>query len=350
MRIYFFIGTTAELIKLAPIIRELEERRIKFKVITSGQTDVNFTEVGGLIKKKSPDIALPKKKNRSSVFIFMIWAIKAVFATPFMLFRELTRRDGPKTFFIVHGDTVTSLIGSLVGRIFGLTIVHIEAGLRSFNFLEPFPEEITRYLVSKIADIHFCPNKWSLNNLKTIRGKKINTFQNTFVESVRAQPTQKSEAGGKYFILILHRQEHVIFQREKSKDLINFVIRNSPKQVKCIFIKHATTPEIPRLSGQVILFPRLPFGQYLALLKKAQFIVTDGGGNQEESYYLGLPCLLLRNRTERTEGLGKNVVLSKGEKGIIKDFLENYRDYKREKIKLRLSPSKIIVDYLVSNK
>src|SRR3989344_6132205 len=118
MRIYFFIGTTAELIKLAPIIRELEERRIKFKVITSGQTDVNFTEVGGLIKKKSPDIALPKKKNRSSVFIFMIWAIKAVFATPFMLSRELTRRDGPKTFFIVHGDTVTSLIGSLVGRIF----------------------------------------------------------------------------------------------------------------------------------------------------------------------------------------------------------------------------------------
>ena len=146
-KIYFFIGTTAELIKLSPVIRELEKRKIKFKIITSGQTDVNFAEVKDLIKKTNPDIVLPKKMNKSSVFLFLLWAFKTTFTSPFLLFRELTRGNRSQTFFIVHGDTVTSLIGAVIARIFGLKTVHIESGLRSFNFLEPFPEEITRYLI-----------------------------------------------------------------------------------------------------------------------------------------------------------------------------------------------------------
>ena len=92
--------------------------------------------------------------------------------------------------------------------------------------------------------------------------------------------------------------------------------------------------------------PRLPFIQFIHLLDKAQFIATDGGSNQEESYYLGKPCLILRNVTERTDGLGKNAVLSKGKEDTILHFTQNYKKYKRGRARLEERPSKIIVDYL----
>lgn len=349
--IYFFIGTTAELLKLFPVIAEFEKRKVKFKIIASGQSEVKFNEASFWLKKKAPDILLPSKSRHSSPFLFVLWAMKTIILAPILLYRELSGRPKSKIYFIVHGDTVSSLIGALTAKILGLKVVHIESGLRSFDFFEPFPEEICRVVVSRLADIHFCPNIWSLRNLRQVRGVKINTFQNTFSESfflaLQQTPSLKAKkvASGKYFILVLHRQEHIFFNRHESKNVVEFILKNKPVGLKCLIIKHATTEKfLQSIKGEYLALPRLPYIDFVYLLKKAEFIATDGGGNQEEAYYLGKPCLILRNRTERIEGLGENAILAKGSTRIIKSFLKNYKIYQRKMVRLKVWPSKIITD------
>src|SRR5258708_32626596 len=101
--IYFFVGTTAELLKLFPVIRELEKRKINFKIITSGQTNINFSEVSPWIKKQEADIILPKKANQSSMLFFLIWTIKTLITAPLILSKEFSKINTLKSFVIVHG-------------------------------------------------------------------------------------------------------------------------------------------------------------------------------------------------------------------------------------------------------
>lgn len=354
-KIYFFIGTTTELIKLAPIMAELEKRKIKYKVITSGQTKVKFEELAFLIKKSKADIMLGEKANKSSIIKFIIWSVLTIFKTP-VLRREFKDSNSQNTYFIVHGDPVSSLIGAIVAKLYGLKLVHIESGLRSFNYLEPFPEEICRQIISKLSDYHFAPNSWALNNLKHTGGQKINTFENTMFESYVKIPKKKRLYKNKYFVLIVHRQEHVIFDKDKSKELIEFIFKNIPPNMKCVFIRHATTANFlesvgfkisPRLKNKIIYSSRMKYVDFVNLIRNSEFLITDGGSNQEEAYYMGLPCLLVRNYTERIEGLGENVVLSKNNKKIIKDFMSDYQKYKRKEIRYKKRPSKIVVERLM---
>ena len=130
-KIYFFIGTIAELFKIAPIIRELEKRNLEFTLIDSGQNKVPLEYLQGFIKIKKPHIQLPEKVNKSSVYHFIIWAIKTVFFAIFLLRKEFKNADKPNTYFIIHGDTVTSLIGGIIAKFYGLKLVHIESGYSS---------------------------------------------------------------------------------------------------------------------------------------------------------------------------------------------------------------------------
>lgn len=243
-KIYFFIGTTAEFIKIVPIISELKKKEIPFKIITSGQTKVLFDEFTKYIGLIRADIAFKEKGNKSSVPVFIFWAVKTFFYSLYQLKGEFEKLDKKNCFFIVHGDTVSSLIGSLVAKIYNLKIVHVESGLRSFNFFEPFPEELSRYVISWLSEVHFCPNSWSINNIKSVQGKKINTFQNTLFDSYhmtkKYNNVQKKERliKGKYFVLVMHRQEHVVFDREKSKRIIELILKESSKKLKCVFIVH----------------------------------------------------------------------------------------------------------------
>jgi UDP-N-acetylglucosamine 2-epimerase (non-hydrolysing) len=94
--------------------------------------------------------------------------------------------------------------------------------------------------------------------------------------------------------------------------------------------------------------PRLDFVDWVNLCNRAEFVVTDGGSNQEELSYLGIPTLLLREETERLEGLGENVVLSKLNREIIELFIENYNEYRTKAVIKEVYPSKTIVDYLIN--
>lgn len=363
-KIFFFIGTTTELIKLAPIIRELEKRNIDFKIITSGQTKVNFGELDFYINRKSADISFEEKTNKSSVLIFFIWFLKTFIRIPFLK-KEFKGLNKKNSYFIVHGDPVSSLLGAILAKYYNLKLVHVESGLRSFSIFEPFPEEICRTIISRLADVHFCPNEWSVNNLVGILGDKINTQQNTQIESNNAALNKIKISNNllklpkkKYFIMIVHRQEHVIFGKQKSMKLIKFISNHLNSKLQCIFVTHLTTLNFLTKTKQKLSIKqmkkikfesRLSYLDFVNLISNAEYIITDGGTNQEEAYYLGLPCLILRNRSERIEGLGKNALISGNNKFIIKKFMANYSDYRKERVSISKNPSSIVVDYLTTN-
>lgn len=363
-RIYLFIGTTAELIKLAPVIRELSRRRIPFTVIATGQNDILFNEFRSMFGKLEVIRAVTPKSKESSIAKFVFWAIRTFFSLLIGLRVSFKGLNKSNSYFIVHGDTVSSLMGSLVARFYGLKLVHIESGLRSFNFFEPFPEEICRYIISRLADVHFCPNAWSVSNLRSVKGEKINTKQNTLFDTYRWAMKRKSSHSfvrriqkehKKYFILVIHRQEHVLFNRNKTKELLKFVFNNIPTDIRCLFLVHdisvgfVDTLELllpGKIAEKITKVDHLPYADFMHLLAGSEFFITDGGSNQEEIYYMGKPCLLLRNCTERIEGLNKNVVLSYGDKNIVKNFINNYKIYLRKKVESTDNPSRIIVNYL----
>lgn len=362
-KIYFFMGTIAEFIKLAPIMKELKKRDIPFKIITSGQNSIKFDDLKKYTGQLKVDIAMKEKTNKSSMLQFIWWNIKTIFVSLFIFGKEFKGLNKDNSYFFVHGDTISSLLGSLIAKRYGLKLVHIESGLRSFNFFEPFPEEICRYINIHLADVLFCPTEWAFNNIKGLRGERVNTGQNTMIEPCLWAINQPKKIDykkkfNKYYIIIMHRQEHVYFQKEWTRNILDFIINNAPKDLNCIFIMHALTSrflESERLnmnddvSKRLILLPSLPYVDFMNLMSNAEFIATDGCTNQEEAYYMGLPMLALRNLTERVEGLKENVIISKSSKKLIKNFLKEYKKFERPKIKINKRPSKLIVDYLLFN-
>ncbi len=356
--IYFFIGTNAELIKVAPVIRELERRNIKYSLITSGQTRVEFKDLGGYIRKQSADIIFPPKKNKASVYFFLLWTVKTIFLGMVLLKKELKGVDKNNTCFIIQGDTVSSTIGACIAKLYGIKVAHIESGDLSFNLFEPFPEELCRNINIRLADILFPPTDWAKNNLKNFMKPVISTKQDTIIETFLWAMKKNVDLSriknlGRYYILIIHRQEHVIFRKQWSKNIMNFVIKNANKNLNCVIINHPLTVNIINSlylgskTKKIKIISQLPYPVFLKLIKNAEFMASDGATHQQETYYMGKPLLSLRNYTEQIEGLDGNVVLYKNNLKVVKDFLTNYKKYQSRPVTIRVRPSKIIVDHLL---
>ncbi len=360
--IYFFIGTTAELIRIAPILKELKNREYPYKLITTGQNKVRFQDLDPYLGSIQADIAFKDKSNKSSVFKFLLWSMTTFFTALFQLRNEFKGLNKQNSYFVIYGDPVSTSMGALIARIYGLKIIHLESGDFSGNLLEPFPEEICRHINVRLADVLFPPGEWALNNLKNLNKPKINTFLNTQVEPfLWALNQEASEVNiqklKKYYILILHRQEHVLLKKDWSKEALETIINNAPKELNCVLFNHPLTvsiiesinidPEIKK--NNIKLTPLVSYSDFLKLVKNSEFIATDGATNQYEAYLMGKPCLILRDHTEQVEGLNKNVILYKSDKSVAINFLNNYTKFKAKPVNTRKRPSKIIVDYLLNN-
>lgn len=358
---YFFIGTTAELIKLFPVLKEFQKREINFKIISSGQNDLYNDELLKYLNIQKLDIVLYKGVIRQNFLSLFFWFFKTFFKGIFTLKKEFAKKNNEKSCLIVHGDTVSTVMGALIGRIFRLSVAHLEAGLRSNNYLHPFPEEIDRVITSYLANWHFCPNRWAVDNLKKRKGIKINTYQNTLLDSLQIAgkltidpQLQRQLNNTQFYIFIIHRQENV-FNKKLLFGLLTNVL-NKTNNLKCLFILHDLTRaslekfqllKILQNNKSVIMSSRLPYFQFIPLLFKCEFIITDGGSNQEETSYIGKPCLLLRKFTERIEGLNRNVMVSNNNLRAINDFIDNYKRYQYPIMNLSARPSEIIADNII---
>ncbi len=275
-------------------------------------------------------------------------------ATPVRIFGDQKRGDG---LVLVHGDTFSALLGALMGRLAGLRVGHVESGLRSFNLWHPFPEEITRLLTFRLSHVLYCPGEWAMANVAKLARERIDTGSNTLSDTLAlalAHATRSDHVPQEAFaIASLHRYEN-IFKRARFEQLIE-TVEAMAQERRVLFILHPPTQrklEQYHLRGRleanprIELRPRYTYFDVIALMRRADCIVTDGGSIQEESSYLGVPCLLLRASTERREGVGENVVLSNYQPDVIAEFLRAPELHRRPPIAQERSPSQRIVDSL----
>ncbi len=356
MFLNFVLGTAAELIKVQPIIMTAIKKAYPVKIIATGQSHQNFLmqyedfrlppEILSFLFEDSKDLDHAKSA--------MKWFTRAALISSRQFESLLCGGSHKDTFVIVHGDTLSTLIASWLSWKTGVQAIHIEAGLRSPQLFNPFPEEISRRIVSYLVQVHMAPDKSALENLKRGHNQRevYCTNGNTLMDAIRYN--EPSVTPGERFALInIHRFEN-LNSPTRWKMIVEILLQAAHK-INTIFVTHPQmrhkldedpTSHQRLLAAGIDIRNRMPFSEFIGLLKNSEFLISDGGSNQEECSYLGKPCLLLREATERTEGLNENCVLSRFDQKIIADFLENPQQFERSPSSEMHSPSKFILEIL----
>jgi len=328
-------GTTGELIKMAPLLREIHSRDQLITLCTAQQPE----QIPAMLDEfglPQPDLWLAHGSGghdleRATEVPGWGSAVALAIARQG---RKLIRREARSV--LVHGDTFTTVIGALSGRLAGRPVGHIEAGLRSGDWRNPFPEEINRRIVSRLARYHYAPGRWAADNLRRahVRGEIIDTGVNTVRDALQLAAGRARLAvdipSVAFGVVSIHRFE-LLRDRDALSELIA-VLAEAATTRPLLFVDHPVTvaalddagldegldcPGITRISRQGYL-------AFVALLARASFLVTDSGGSQEECAALGLPCVVHRARTERQDGLdGGAVMLSGMEIDVVRQFLHD---------------------------
>ena len=359
--IFFFIGTEAELIKLFPIIIECKTRELTYQIIASGQNDITKSRIITEAECGQVDLELSKESEiKKSAVGLLSWWIKTYCGAVKKIKDAFPTVNYKESLMVVHGDTVSTYMGAHIGKRLRMKVCHVEAGLRSHHMFNPFPEEIDRMLTSRIARVHFAPGKTAIENLSKVKGEVVDTRQNTLLDSLRYSEKMplkmelSSILQNEYFVFVMHRQENLA-----NKGFVRAVlneIEQVAKAKKCVIILHEITKnafinfelmEALKKNENIVMLPRVDYFDFMKLLNGAEFVITDGGSNQEELYYMGKPTLIMRKTTERSEGIGINAKLFGGDVKEIGRFAKEYTKMKVDN-REEVSPSKIIADRLQS--
>ncbi len=358
--IHVFIGTKAQFIKMAPILIELRDRGIEYNLIDTGQHAQLTGDIVRQFGLREPDVKLRgSSENISTLPQAASWTGKLIWRLLFSkqeIYKKIFR--GENGVCLIHGDTLTTLISLMYGKRCGLKVAHVEAGLRSYNILHPFPEELIRITAMRFSDILFAPSDWSAKNLGKMgyQDKTVSIGGNTIIDAVRyAQELglPESRTQKDYVVVTIHRLE-TIYSSKKMRKVVRILERVSEDH-QIVFVMHDPTVNqlvkydlmgVLEQNQNIILSNLMSYLEFINLISGADFIITDGGSIQEECYFLNKPCLILRERTERQEGLGENAVLSNFQEARINNFLAEWDSITNFKETESIKPSSIIVDYL----
>ena len=355
-----YIGTRAQLIKMAPVIVEIERKGMPLCLVMTGQHKETMAELMMDFGIKSERRYIYEGPEITGIVQMAFWFVSCVWKVLKNHRHFLPRSMNEKSVILVHGDTFSTLLGAVVGKLKGVDVAHVEAGLRSNNIFHPFPEELTRLLVFRLANIAFCPGQWAFKNMGKYKLKRIDIKENTLRDAadvaLKASLDQRADVSEESFAVVsLHRFENIFFKR-RLLDIIVLVEQVSEKY-KLFFVLHPATRKrlskyglLARLESNenIVLLPRMGYVRFINLIKEACFVITDGGGNQEELSYLGVPTLLMRKTTERKEGLGSTAVVAAYDQDVVNDFIEGVGKKTRVKNICGERPSTLIVDYLQS--
>jgi len=353
--IVFIYGTTAEAIKIAPVARRLEALGIPYSQwITQQHTEALRRAIPELGLRAPDEIIADgwRGKPLKSPLQMVGWAFDVAGWTIRNL-RRVRRTLPENSVVVVHGDTMTTVLGTFIGRLMRVPVAHVEAGLRSGNWRHPFPEELDRRVVGVFAQIHYVPSEEAANNL---RGKKnvVLTHGNTARDAVRdaaAVPGETPDGDDPYALVLLHRYEF-ISNEDFVRETLRTLSAGSTVPLRLIVDSYSRsaieqTIEDEGLTG-FTLITKLEHGRFVAAMKGARFIVTDSGGIQQEAAALGVPTLIHRKVTEGREGFGSSAMLSGWDLNVLREFLGSYERYRTGDPGSEASPSDIIVGDLIA--
>jgi UDP-N-acetylglucosamine 2-epimerase (non-hydrolysing) len=318
MRVCHVVGARPNYMKAAPVIRALQQRpEIEQVLVHTGQhydfnmSDVFFHE----LEIPAPDINL--KVGSGS---------HAQQTAEIMLRFETVILDRKPDLVLVYGDVNSTVAAALVCAKLGVRVGHVEAGLRSFD--RTMPEEVNRVLTDQVADLLFTPSVDGNTNLarEGIAAKKVFLVGNVMIDTlVRMLPKTRGhmpmQLPQRYALVTLHRPSNVD-DLDWLRDMLE-MLSGARADLGVVFPVHPRTRQ--RMSqikssfnGNVRLLEPLPYLQFLALEQGASLVITDSGGIQEETTFLGIPCLTVRDNTERpiTVELGTNELVGRDLKHI----------------------------------
>lgn len=313
VKVLSVVGTRPDALKMAPVILELNRRPAQFRqvVVSTGQHREmlqQVLDVFGITPDHSLDVMLPGQ-TLAQITSRVLAGLDPVL--------EAEEPD----ILLAQGDTSTTFVASLAGFYRKIAVGHVEAGLRTDNKYDPFPEEINRRLTAIVADYHFAPTEWAARNLlrEGVPAARIHQVGNTVIDALlfaASRPFEFSDAdlraftaGNRRLIAVTaHRRENLGERMHSLCRGIDRVIRAHP-DICCVFQMHKN-PAVrdvirSELAGRerVLLVEPQEYLAWINLMKRSYLILTDSGGIQEEAPALGKPVLVMRETTERPEGV-----------------------------------------------
>lgn len=301
-------GTRPEIIKLFPVIHELQNRRTPHMTLFSGQQTDLYEDVKDLVPAPDfsfADFFMGAEKNNTLGQSYM-----KICKAAEKLFKDIRFE-----MVIVQGDTTTAWAIAQMAFYNNVQVAHVEAGLRTFDLRNPYPEESNRSLISRVAHINFAPTRQAVLNLAREGAKNIYLVGNTIVDAVNyfKQKIALTPISSNKVLITLHRRENHAIMDHLFDELQNIAIMNA--DLDFILPLHPN-PDVrkhrDRLSAPNIRIIRpVGYPEMLKLISEACFIITDSGGIQEEAVCFNKKVLVAREKTERTEtidiGLGRLV-------------------------------------------
>ncbi|MGL4819803.1 MAG: non-hydrolyzing UDP-N-acetylglucosamine 2-epimerase [Bacilli bacterium] len=310
MKVMIVFGTRPEGIKMAPLVKAFQkESTIQTVVVNTGQHKEMLDQVLELFEI-TPDYNLAVMRQGQTLESVSVDVLNAL--------SPVLTEEKPDL-VLVHGDTTTTFIGAYAAFLQQIPVGHVEAGLRTYEHYSPFPEEMNRSLVGRIAHYHFAATE---TNLKNLLGEHVNESQiavvgNSVIDALfdilkkphtfSADIENVLNKNGRVVLMTTHRRENLeqldgiykainrIVEEHPDVDVI-FPIHKNPK-VRDVARAHLNNPE------RIHLVEPLDYMSFCHLMNKAYLILTDSGGVQEEAPALGKPVLVTRNSTERPEGV-----------------------------------------------
>lgn len=314
-KVLVLFGTRPELIKLAPVIRELKKRSFPTVVVSSSQhKDLLAPFLAALDVEIDHDLAIMRRNQ----------TLNEVASRVLLRLDNVLDTERPDL-VLLQGDTTTTMSGAIASFNRKVPVGHVEAGLRSRNLMSPFPEEMNRRLVSQVASLHFAATETNRRNLiaEGIPSERIFVTGNPIVDCLQTMlkdlrpsvPIRRliAEAQGqKLLLLTTHRRESFGPQMSANLRVLRSFVE-ARRDITLVFPVHPN-PNVSKVAEEILgncprihLLQPLGYADFLELMKAAWLIVSDSGGVQEEAPSLGKPLLVIRENTERPEAVTAGV-------------------------------------------
>ena len=309
LKVMTIFGTRPEAIKMAPLVLELQKHAEKIEsIVTVTAQHRQMLDQVLEIFDITPDYDLNIMKDRQTLMDVTRRGLEGLDAV-----MQKVKPD----IVLVHGDTTTTFVAGLAAFYNQIAIGHVEAGLRTWNKLSPFPEEMNRQLTGVMADLHFSPTEQSAQNLLSENNAKeaIYVTGNTAIDALKTtvrldyhHPILDEINDGRLILVTAHRRENL---GEPMRNMFRAIYRLVKKydDIQVVYPVHMN-PIISELASEILgedsrihLIPPLDVIDFHNIAAKSHMILTDSGGVQEEAPSLGVPVLVLRDTTERPEGI-----------------------------------------------
>lgn len=330
MRIALIIGTRPEAIKLIPLYHELKNRGADVHLVLTGQHKEMVQQITGFFGVEADEQLSVMKTGQqlANLTAALLVALDDLF------------RNRKYECIVVQGDTTTAMTAALAAFYLNISVAHVEAGLRTYNIRSPFPEEVNRQFITRIAHWNFAPTEKAAQQLHAENADNISVVGNTVIDSLLLCNKILAQQEENYIIrfpfinksqkLVLitgHRREN--FQ-EGADGILEAIKELAVRHPELLFYYPVHLSPLVQtqvknvLSNQpnILLDQPLPYDELIFIMQHSYMILTDSGGIQEEAPTFGVPLLVLRNTTERPEGIERGCAVLAGteKENIIEHF------------------------------